>query len=153
MDEEFLQQWAGTGYSYPLTYNQIANKIKTSRHFFGDCKLYKITQEEEIAGYKDAHAARMIGTVELNTARMPWRSAMVCRFLIDPTHRGKGYGTDALIALTQMAFRQGFILLRLKVFAFNEPAIRCYGKAGFTPCGAGTWSNGQSVIEMQIRKN
>ena len=46
--------------------------------------------------------------------------------------RGKGYGAEALKALSRMAFEEmGLVSLSLRVFCFNLSAIRCYEKVGF----------------------
>ncbi|MDR3240287.1 MAG: GNAT family N-acetyltransferase [Clostridiales bacterium] len=153
--EDFLQQWAGNGYDYPLTHEQILEKINKSERPGAECQVYKIilAEMEFTMAERSNMKARVIGAVELNTARMPRRSAMVCRFLLDPAYQSKGYGSCALMLLTKMAFRKlGYKMLRLKVFAFNKQAIRCYEKAGFVPCGLAEWPNGCKVVEMEIRK-
>jgi RimJ/RimL family protein N-acetyltransferase len=96
---------------------------------------------------------RMIGTVELNEIGMPRKSAMVCRFLISPHARGRGYGTQALSALTELAFSEySYRMLRLKVFVYNKPAIRCYEKAGYRIVRQEIWTNGLTIYEMEIKK-
>jgi RimJ/RimL family protein N-acetyltransferase len=143
---EFLSQWAGTGYSYPLTRDQIWQKMSRLKEEGSIVRLFRIDADSETG-------KRMIGTVELNEMGMPRKSAMVCRFLISPRERGMGYGTIALSSLTDLAFSDyNYKMLRLKVFVYNKPAIRCYEKAGYKIVGQEIWTNGLSIYEMEIKK-
>jgi RimJ/RimL family protein N-acetyltransferase len=59
-------------------------------------------------------------------------SAEVTVFIYDPAKWGKGYGTDAMLVLLDFAF--GELRLEriwLRVFDYNERAVRSYEKAGF----------------------
>jgi RimJ/RimL family protein N-acetyltransferase len=52
-----------------------------------------------------------------------------------------------------MAFRRlCYNSLRLKVFKYNKPAIRCYEKAGFKIVSEDIWPNGLEILEMEIKK-
>jgi RimJ/RimL family protein N-acetyltransferase len=144
--EGFLAQWAGSGYTYPLTYIQVAEKLSQPHENGEASAIYKIELEED-------SITRMIGTVELNEAGMPRKSAMICRYLLSPEARGKGYGTLALMLLVRMAFTElSYSMLRLKVFKYNDAAVKCYEKAGFRIVDRETWSNGLEVLEMEIKK-
>ena len=75
---------------------------------------------------------RLIGDVELD--HIAWRSGDAeLRIRIgEREHWDRGYGTEAVILM----LRHAFLTLNLKrvylrVFSFNERAIRCYRKAGF----------------------
>jgi len=48
-------------------------------------------------------------------------------------YRGKGVNNLVLEALKQWAMNQGLTELRLQVYNDNQPAIKAYEKAGFTP--------------------
>lgn len=52
---------------------------------------------------------------------------------VKPEHRGKGVNNLVLEALKQWTRSQGVNELRLEVYNDNQPAIRAYKKAGFTP--------------------
>jgi len=52
---------------------------------------------------------------------------------VKPEHRGKGINNLVLEALKQWTKSQGINELRLEVYNNNQPAIRAYEKAGFTP--------------------
>jgi RimJ/RimL family protein N-acetyltransferase len=64
------------------------------------------------------------------------RTAIFCVFIGDEEHRGKGYGTEAV----KLGVKYGFDVLNLnnielKVYSFNERAMRSYIKAGFKEYG------------------
>lgn len=57
-------------------------------------------------------------------------------FIGDDKNRNKGYGQEVLTMLVNYAFNfQNMHSIDLKVFSFNEPAIKCYEKVGFKKCG------------------
>ena len=57
-------------------------------------------------------------------------------FIGDEENRSMGYGTEALKLLLDFAFNfQNMHSVDLKVFSFNERAIKCYEKLGFKRCG------------------
>lgn len=57
-------------------------------------------------------------------------------FIGDEENRKKGYGTETLTLLLKYSFDfQNMHSVDLKVFSFNENAIKCYEKAGFKKCG------------------
>jgi RimJ/RimL family protein N-acetyltransferase len=54
----------------------------------------------------------------------------------EPAARGRGLGSEATRLVTQFAFEAlGLHRISLTLFAFNEAALRCYTKAGFTEEG------------------
>lgn len=59
---------------------------------------------------------------------------------VKPEYRGKGVNNLVLEALKQWTLDQGINELRLEVYNDNQPAIRAYEKAGFTP----------NLLEMRI---
>jgi GNAT superfamily N-acetyltransferase len=52
---------------------------------------------------------------------------------VEPSHRGKGVNQIIIAALKAWAHSRNLTELRLDVYTVNEPAIRAYEKAGFTP--------------------
>ena len=74
-------------------------------------------------------------------------------------NRGMGYGTEALKLLLDFAFNfQNMHSVDLKVFSFNERAIKCYEKSGFKRCGTrhdAYFLNGKyhDEITMEILEN
>jgi RimJ/RimL family protein N-acetyltransferase len=151
----FLEQWAGRGYSYPITREQVNNKMRDKKS-----KVYKIMlnsnmlnssmlNSNAMADVTLDNRSKMIGTVELSSHNMPSKSCMICRFLIAPAYRSRGYGTLALMVLAWKAFTEwGYKQLKLRVFAYNEPAVRCYIKAGFKLTKVIAWDGDTEVYEM-----
>lgn len=121
---EFLLQWAGPIFTFPLNESQLDIYLKGSQ---GDPPLRKI--------YKVTHTGdhRVIGHVELNDIDLRNRTATLCRVLVgEPSLRGKGVGPWMLKKLLEVGFGQfGLHRIDLFVFDFNQAAIRCYEKVGF----------------------
>ena len=125
-DADFLVQWAGKTYRYPLTvaqmeqhYNKGINSLESGVF------IYKIVETGQ---------GEIIGTVQLGRIDMDAKEAAVGRFLIKSEQwRGRGIGTKALREIVRIGFEDlGLNRIRLNVFDFNRRAIRCYEKVGFT---------------------
>ena len=59
------------------------------------------------------------------------KTAFIFDFLILEEFRGKGYGTQSMIALDDEAKKHGISKVSLHVFAHNKKAIGLYEKVGF----------------------
>ncbi|GEM_PF-123141 len=122
---EFLLQWAGPVYEYPLTEEQL------ERYFDN----YVIKEKDTLFVYKiiNVETSEIVGTIELNEKDRTNKIGRIGRFLIgEESYRGKGTGKEAL----KEAIRIGFEKLKLNkitlgVFDFNISAIRCYESVGF----------------------
>ena len=137
-DADFLQQWAGRGYMFPITEQQIVDRICAEE--YSNYKLYKITLDE-----------KMIGTIELMDIDRTTKTAKIGRFLLDSDFVGKGYGTKALTEFLVMIFRDYDLeIIGLTVFSFNKSALRCYRKAGFKTVDEVVRPNGWIAINMEI---
>ena len=132
-EESFLRQWAGRGYAFPITAEQICDRLRAGALIF----------EADRDG-------AMVGTIEIISREGD--SADVGRFLVDPALTGKGLGAEILRALMAHC-RNALSLseLSLCVFDFNAPAYRCYVKCGFSPTGSVLRENGWRAITMQAR--
>ncbi|MCL2462780.1 MAG: GNAT family N-acetyltransferase [Defluviitaleaceae bacterium] len=138
---DFLTQWAGSGYVYPLTYEQVRRRLDT-----GNGLEYHIFALRE--------AGETVGTIEINFLNMKPRSAMICRFLLAPGHRRRGLGVMSLLAAEDYARKRlGLRLLRLKVFEYNRPAVNCYNRAGYMIYNVAAYANGLPVLEMEKKIN
>jgi RimJ/RimL family protein N-acetyltransferase len=139
-DADFLTQWAGRGYRYPLTETQITERLIMNAGT--DYKIYGIWMVENI-----------IGTVELLKIDLNARRAVIGHFLIDPAQTGKGYGTEAMMLFVKYVFAEiPLTTLELTVFDFNKPAIRCYEKTGFIKMHEVVRPNGWVAINMEISR-
>lgn len=135
---DFLLQWAGIDYKYPLSEKQIIDRIESepsSGH-----RMYKITLNND-----------MIGTIELMKIDTEAKTAKIGRYLLNSELAGKGYGSEALEKFVSIAFKD-FHLKKvwLSVFDFNKPAIRCYEKVGFKSVNQEVRANGWTAINMEI---
>ncbi|KNY25911.1 GNAT family N-acetyltransferase [Pseudobacteroides cellulosolvens] len=124
-NEDFLVQWAGPTYQYPLTVQQMEEHYKNG--FNGadsDTYLYKIIETD---------SNEFIGSIQLCKIDKVNLCAVVGRFIIGVEGmRGKGFGKSALNGLVRIGFEDfGLKKLHLKVFDRNENAIKCYQKVGF----------------------
>lgn len=135
---DFLLQWAGSGYEYPVSEKQIIDRIDAMP--LSGCKIYKIVLEDE-----------MIGTIELINIDEENKTVKIGRYLLNPEAAGKGYGTKALEKFVSFIF-DNFDIKKvwLSVFDFNKSAIRCYEKAGLKVFSQEVRANGWTAINMEI---
>ncbi|OWR30165.1 GNAT family N-acetyltransferase [Saccharibacillus sp. O23] len=123
-DEEFLLQWSGPDFKYPLMIDQLtryvqdANDRRTSNKF-----IYKAVEQ---------HTNELVGHVSLGNVDRSNRSGRIGKVLLSPNHRGKGYGKQLIDRVLHIGFNE-FELHRISlgVFDFNISAIQCYESAGF----------------------
>ena len=117
-NEDFLHQWAGPSYTYPISTSQILERI--SDYIY--TKFFTATLNDEI-----------IGTVELGFINYKKKECKICRFLIGEEFQNKGYGTEISKLLIDYSFNElQMNKVSLNVSNFNTSAIRCYEKAGFS---------------------
>ena len=151
---EFLLQWAGPNFSYPLNEAQLEEYIQGSE---GDQPIRRIFKAVNI------NTNAVVGHVELNNIDLRNKSARICRVLVGkPSLRGRGIGTQMMRRLLKIGFNQlGLHRIDLVVFDFNKAAIKCYEKLGFVKeghlrevrrIGSEYWSLYQmSILEREWR--
>ena len=121
--QDFLYQWAGPLFTYPLDRLQLERYLLTA---IGDPPTHRIyTALDETGG--------PAGHIELANIDQVNRSANVARVLIFAGRRGQGLGRELLT----LALAVGFDELKLHrislyVFDFNTSAIAAYEHAGMT---------------------
>ncbi|WP_276256910.1 GNAT family N-acetyltransferase [Halomontanus rarus] len=119
----FLLQWAGPIFSYPLGESQLREHLEATNDPEPSRLAFKAVDSTE----------QMVGYVELNTIDRRNLSASVSRVIVSPDERGRGHGTSMLYRLLEIGFEElGLHRIELRVFDFNESAITCYEKVGFT---------------------
>ena len=102
-------------------------------HLFEDDLAGKFSRFDE-SGYFaiDDASGHLIGRIEYEQLHPVDRCAEVMVMLGEPTTRGKGLGTDAMVTLLRHLFEDRQLHRAwLTVIASNEPAIASYKKAGF----------------------
>jgi RimJ/RimL family protein N-acetyltransferase len=121
---EFLMQWAGPIFTHPLDKAQLEKYVQAAEGDPPSRRIFKAvaTGSEEV-----------IGHIELNNIDRRNRSAMVSRVLVDPARRGQGFGVELVRKAVELGFGELQLhRLELYVFDFNEAAIVCYRRAGFS---------------------
>ncbi len=93
----------------------------------------------------------LVGSIGLWGARPKDRHATIGMGL-GREHIGRGYGTDAVCAIVDYAFREmGLHRIQLEVAPFNPAGIRAYEKAGFVEEGRrreSVWHDGRWYDEV-----
>ncbi len=85
----------------------------------------------------EAEDGNYIGNIGLHDIERENRRAELGIIIGDKAYWGQGYGTDAIQAMLGWGF--GYLNLNrvsLRVYAYNQRAIRCYEKCGFQYEGA-----------------
>lgn len=120
--EEFLMQWAGTTFTFPLTEDQLHRHLG---HAGGSRPMLLV--------FRVRSGTQIIGHAELGA--IDWRnlSAVAMRILVgDSSARGQGRGELIVHELLRIAFDDLHLhRVSLNVFESNVPALRCYEKSGF----------------------
>jgi RimJ/RimL family protein N-acetyltransferase len=121
---EFLLQWAGARFTFPLDRAQLEEYLVSSRQSPLDMMSFRAV---------DAASGEVIGHTELSSIDHRQRSARLSRVLVEPEHLcGKGIGRRLIEATLRVAFRELRLhRVELFVFDFNRAAIACHERAGF----------------------
>ncbi|MBL8132437.1 MAG: GNAT family N-acetyltransferase [Anaerolineae bacterium] len=78
------------------------------------------------------YSDEMIGILEIDSVQWTHGSAWLAIGIGDPSHRGKGFATEAMKLALRFAFHElNLHRLQLTVFSYNEAAIRLYEHLGF----------------------
>jgi len=82
-----------------------------------------------------------VGNIALQDVDYRNRTAEMGIYIGDAANRGRGYGSEATRMILAFAFRVlGLHNVMLRVYEYNEPALRVYRKAGFREIGRRTQS-------------
>jgi RimJ/RimL family protein N-acetyltransferase len=125
---EFLLQWAGPIFRFPLDEPQLERYLEKSH---GDQPPRRIAKAVNI------DTNEVIGHIELDDIDWHNKSARLCRVLVgESSFRGRGVGVQMAKKLLEVGFNElGLHRVELVVFDFNEAAIRCYERVGFVKEG------------------
>jgi RimJ/RimL family protein N-acetyltransferase len=121
-NEAALMQWAGPSFPWSLTAKQFETHLQAADA--DPPTLYPLGLYEDDV---------LVGYCELSDCKRRAESAMLSRVVIRPDRRGQKLGRF----MVRRALAFGFDRLKLHriglgVFDFNEQALRCYERAGFT---------------------
>jgi len=151
---EFLLQWAGPIFDFPLDLIQLEIYLRGAEEEPPTRNIYKAIRPRDNA---------VIGHVELANIDRRNKSATLCRVLIgEPPLRGTGLGIEMVRRALDVGFSElGLHRIDLVVFDFNTAAIRCYERAGFMregqlrearKIGGEYWTlNQMSILEQEWR--
>lgn len=148
---EFVMQWAGPAFSFPLTLEQLNDYLENANHQGTDTYVFKAV---------DRNSNEMVGHISLGRIDRQHETGRIGKVLVGPPEaRGKGIGKIMVEKVLQLAFNELQLnRVSLAVFDFNISAIKSYESAGFKKEG---WMrevrkvNGAywSSYEMGILKN
>jgi RimJ/RimL family protein N-acetyltransferase len=112
IDSEMKQMiWAGPKYIFPITNNQIEERI------IKGVDVFSVYSEKE---------QKIIGFIELEKIENE-NIGSIQSVLIYSEYRGKKYSNNLINEIIQYGFEnKGYNELRLKVFSTNEIAKKCY---------------------------
>lgn len=121
---EFLLQWGGPIFSYPLDEQQLENYLKDANKDHSNALVYSVLDKE---------TGKIIGHISLGNIDRKNKSARVGKVLVgDKNVRGKGIGQLMMTEILKVAFNELKLhRVSLGVFDFNFSAIACYEKVGF----------------------
>ncbi|MFW7526159.1 GNAT family N-acetyltransferase [Vibrio ostreicida] len=112
--DELNYLWGGPKFDYPLTIEQLQQHYgqHAARPF-----LFFI--DKQLAGFIELYRVCKV-------------EHRICRVLICPAHRGKGYAAIMMkLAIKKAQEQYQAQRLSLRVFAHNQAAISCYQTLGF----------------------
>ncbi|WP_182201327.1 GNAT family N-acetyltransferase [Paraliobacillus salinarum] len=145
---DFLFQWGGPNFNFPLTEQQLEDYLRDANKEHSNVLIYSVFDKE---------LERVVGHISLKNIDRKNRSARVAKVIVgDENARGKGIGQNMLTEILKVAFNELKLhRVSLGVFDFNTSAIACYEKVGFTKEGLqrDNFKNGDeywSLVEMSI---
>jgi RimJ/RimL family protein N-acetyltransferase len=123
VSKEFLLQWTGRTFKYPLTEKQLIKYYKGMARNNPVRIIYKAVTEN-----------KHIGCITVDWEKSFKNEASItCVIVGDKDFQGKGAGELIVNKACTIAFDEfSKVKLALNVFSFNHSAIRCYEKCGFT---------------------
>lgn len=121
---EFLMQWGGSNFSFPLDELQLEKYLNKANSNNSNTMIYSVIELE---------TGKAIGHISLGSIDRINNSARVGKVLIgDKNVRGKGIGQKMMKEILKIAFDELCLhRVSLGVFDFNSSAIASYEKSGF----------------------
>ncbi|MGE7890189.1 GNAT family N-acetyltransferase [Bacillus cereus] len=121
--EEFLIQWSGNAFTFPLNEQQLEKYIESTNTL-----AFKVVDEE---------TSDIIGHISLGQIDNINKSARIGKVLVGNTKmRGRSIGKHMVKAVLHIAFEELKLhRVTLGVYDFNTSAISCYEKIGFVKEG------------------
>jgi RimJ/RimL family protein N-acetyltransferase len=118
---EFLYQWAGGLFTFPLDGGQLDRYLLTAVGEPPTTRIYTALDQ----------AGTPVGHIELTRIDRQHRGASLARVLVFSEHRGQSLGRVLLTQALRVGFEQlGLHRIDLVVFDFNQAAVAAYRRAG-----------------------
>lgn len=126
--KEFLIQWSGNAFTYPLNGQQLERYIESANCENAHTLAFKVIDEE---------TQNVIGHISLGQIDNVNKSARIGKVLVGDTNmRGRSIGKQMMKAILHIAFEELKLhRVTLGVYDFNTSAIACYEKIGFVKEG------------------
>lgn len=121
---EFLLQWGGANFDFPLTEEQLEKYLSETTDEEPKTLAYSVVHQE---------TGNVIGHISLARIDKKNQSARIGRVLVgDESVRGQGIGQQMMRKIAKIGFDELKLhRVTLGVYDFNTPAITCYEKVGF----------------------
>lgn len=146
------------------TYMKWINNLSLSLKIGSPAEVFSLPREQSVLenmareGQNFAVVLKnndeLIGNCSLFAIDQVRRVAELGIFIGEDRQRGMGYGAEAIKLLCEYDFKiLNLNNIMLRVFEFNEPAIKCYEKAGFRLFGRRSQSylvNGKAYDELYM---
>ena len=115
-DESQMVQWAGPGFTWPLTNKKFREYLKSAD-----------SESPTLYPFGLYRGSKIIGYCELSNYNRNCDLAIVSRVIISRKFRNKGLAQFMVIRLLEFGFTQlNLNRIGLGVFDFNKPAIKSY---------------------------
>lgn len=129
-DAGVMEIWHRDTEFFRLAYGRIAQPWSTEA-IKRRIQEHASDPNEPVFAIRTLDDDKLIGQIGM-WIEMPHADAYVWILIGDRAYWGKGYGTDAMRVMLRYAFEEmNLHRISLRVFAFNQRAIRSYEKCGF----------------------
>ena len=150
--EDLMTNWSGSLFKFPLTKDSLSWYIQDSNESASpEVYIYKVL---------DAESGKCIGHISLGGISKKNNCARITRVLIgDADAKGKGYCADMIREILRIGFEElNLHRISLGVYDTNDPAIKCYERAGMVREGIQRdvlYHEGKywSILEMSMLKH
>lgn len=125
--QKALRQWAGPSVlTWPLDKQQLFSYLGRAEGKEPEAHIFKTMNEN----------GDYLGHIEFDKVDRINKTTVLSRVLIGPKFRGAGLGNQMIKTGLEFIFNElKFTEVKLTVYCFNKPAIRCYEKIGFKIIG------------------
>lgn len=122
-----LVQWAGpASFQHPLTVGPFVRHLAQADGQPASPRIFTAVDTD----------GQAVGHAEIALIQLDHASASLCRVLVYPAHRGRGLCRPLVTEALRVGFEDiGLRRIDLRVYAFNQAAIRCYRQVGFVQEG------------------